>query len=51
MWKDRDTGRWCFDVQGYGLRSTGDRAAWRDALAEALADMAWIDAHRPSWRM
>jgi hypothetical protein len=46
IWKDRETGRWCFDVQGYGLRSTGDRSAWRLALEEALGDMRWIEAHR-----
>jgi hypothetical protein len=50
IWKDRETGRWCFDVRGYGLRSAGDRSAWRLALEEALGDMRWIEAHRRSRR-
>lgn len=50
IWKDRETGRWCFDVQGHGLRSTGDRVGWPCALAAALDDMRWIESRRPAWR-
>jgi hypothetical protein len=50
IWKDRETGRWCWDLRGRGLRSTGDRADWAGALAEALDDMRWIESHRNAWR-
>lgn len=50
IWKDRETGRWCFDVRGYGLLSTGDRGDWPGALAEALDDMRWIESHRHAWK-
>ena len=50
IWKDRETGRWCWDLQGYGTRSTGDRATWQDAMNEVFDDMRWIEAHRSAWR-
>jgi hypothetical protein len=50
IWKDRETGRWCFDVQGHGLRSTGDRGDWSAALAGALDDMRWIESRQHAWK-
>lgn len=50
IWKDRESGRWCWDLEGHGLRSTGDRADWQAALDEALDDLRWIEAHRMAWR-
>jgi hypothetical protein len=50
VWKDRDTGRWRFDVHGHGLRVTGDRETWDSALGVALDDMRWIAEHRHAWR-
>lgn len=49
IWKDRENGRWCYEVTGPGLRSTGDKATWAGALAEALDDMRWIAAHQHAW--
>ena len=49
IWKDRETGRWCFDVRARGLRSTGDKATWQAALDDALADMRWIESHQAAW--
>jgi len=46
IWKDRETARWCFDVQGDGMRSTGERGDWAGALAAALGDMRHIASHR-----
>lgn len=48
IWKDRETGRWCYDVRGPMARCTGDRATWPGALAEAVAEMRWLAAHPPS---
>jgi hypothetical protein len=50
VWKDRDSGRWCFDVLGHGLRVAGDRTTWDGALSVALDDMRWIAEHRGAWR-
>lgn len=49
IWKDRETGRWCYDVRGFGLRSTGDRADWPGALAGALKDMRWTESRQRAW--
>lgn len=49
IWKDRETGRWRLDVQGHGLRSTGDSATWHGALTAALDDLRWIGEHRHAW--
>lgn len=46
IWLDRETGRWCYDVRGLGLRATGDRRHWELALAEAFDEMRWISSHR-----
>ena len=50
VWKDRDTGQWCYEVHGHGLRFAGDRATWGGALSEALADMRRIETNRATWR-
>ena len=42
IWKDRLTGRWCWDVRSYRSRFAGERDTWADALAEALDAMRWI---------
>lgn len=49
IWKDRETGRWCWDLRGDGVRSTGDRATWQGAVDEAFNDMRWIEAHQAAW--
>lgn len=50
VWKDRESGRWHFDVLGHGLRVAGDRTTWDGALSVALDDLRWIDAHPHAWR-
>lgn len=40
IWKDRETGAWCYDVRSEGLRSTGEREKWEQALAEVLDELA-----------
>lgn len=49
IWKDRETGRWLYDVQGFGMRSTGDRADWQGALTEAFGEMRWVGEHKYAW--
>lgn len=47
--KDRRTGWWCWGVTGHGLRTTGERENWDDALAGALDDLGWIAEHQHAW--
>jgi hypothetical protein len=44
VWKQ--DGRWHWDVRSPGLRSTGERASWREAYDAALAELAELaDLH------
>jgi hypothetical protein len=49
IWKDRETGRWHWDVRGHGLRAAGERAAWDGALVAALDELRWIGEHQHAW--
>lgn len=49
IWMDRDTGRWHWDLESHGVRSTGDRASWQAVLNEVFAEMRWIEAHQAAW--
>jgi hypothetical protein len=49
IWKDRATGRWCYEVAAPGLAVGDDSITWAGALAGALADMSWLREHGLIW--
>jgi hypothetical protein len=42
IWKDRETGLWCYDLQMNGLRSTGEVVEWTTAFNSVITDMRWM---------